>query len=131
MFKKDKFATAVFLTFSGNCQQALTLYQACFGGSLRFETFGHKIPGYREWPVVSGSLVSERVVIHGSDLVHDEGRKLGNYMAIFLSCKNALERKALVEKLHADPKGLPAALDNNQKLIEIRDAFDVRWVLSL
>ncbi|MES2419108.1 MAG: glyoxalase, partial [Bacteroidota bacterium] len=98
----DKLISAVFITFSGNCKKALTFYQTCFGGLLQFELFEKELPGYPEMPVVNGSLVSDRIVIHGSDLIHNEGRKLGNYMAIFLHCKNTAERKTLIEKLEAN-----------------------------
>ena len=131
MVEYDKFISAVFLTFSGNCKKALTFYQTCFGGTLQFETFGKELQGYTETPVVSGSLVSDRIVIHGSDLVHDEGRKLGNYIAIFLPCKNRQDRKELLEKLEFDQKKLFVTNEDDQNLIEVTDAFDVRWVLSV
>jgi PhnB protein len=130
MIKKDKSTSGVFLTFSGNCQPALAFYQECFGGTLKFETFEICVDGNFRSPVIAGSLFSDRVVIHGSDLVHDEGRKLGNYMAIFLGCKNAEERTALVKMLSAGTKHPPAFSEDDQNLIEITDAFDVRWVLS-
>lgn len=122
-----KVTTAIFITFSGNCKKALSFYQTCFGGLLQFENFEKKVYGYPEIPVVSGSLVAEGIIIHGSDLVHNEGRKVGNYISIFLHCKNTQDRKELIEKLKVDEK-------NNygdQKLIEVTDAFDVRWILSI
>jgi len=122
---------AVFITFSGNCKKALTFYQSCFGGLLQFEIFEKELPGYEELPVVSGSLVADRIIIHGSDLVHNEGRKLGNYIAVFLKCKNNDDRNLLIEKLVFDQKNLLVRNINEQKLIEITDAFEVRWVLGI
>jgi PhnB protein len=130
MAMKDNSKSAVFLTFSGNCKTALAFYQECFGGTLRFETFEINLDGYIRSPIIAGSLFSDRVVIYGSDLVHDEGRKLGNYMAIFLACENSLERKALLKKLVPNLAQLPVLQDDDQKLIEVTDVFDVRWVLS-
>lgn len=127
----DKFISAIFITFSGNCKKALSFYQACFGGILHFETFEKEIPGYAEMPVVNGSLISDRVIIYGSDLVHHEGRKLGNYLSIFLHCENKTYRKELVEKLESDRRHFFANHDHDQKLIEVIDAFDVRWVLGI
>lgn len=126
-----KLISAIFITFSGNCKKALTFYQACFGGTLQFETFEKELQGYTEMPVVSGSLVSDRIIIHGSDLVHNEGRKLGNYISIFLHCKNTYDRKELIEKLEFDKKNLFVKNYDDQKLIEVTDAFDVRWVLGV
>lgn len=123
--------SAVFITFSGNCRKALTYYQTCFGGTLQFETFENELHGYTEMPVVSGSLVSNRIVIHGSDLVHDEGRTLGNYMAIFLHCSNTGDRQALIKKLNVNNANSASGNDDGQKLVEVTDAFDVRWILGV
>lgn len=126
----DRPAGGIFITFSGNCKKALTFYQACFGGTLHFETFDHELYGYLETPVIHGSLVSECIVIHGSDLVHNDGRKIGNYLSIFLPCKNSNDRKALVEKLGSDSRSA-VTRNHEDSLIEVTDAFDVTWVLGL
>lgn len=128
----NKVTSAIFITFSGNCIKALRFYQSCFGGTLQFETFGKELlQGCTEIPVVSGSLVSDGIIIHGSDLVHEEGRKIGNYMSVFLHCKNSYDRKALIEKLEFKKKNLVGKNDDDQKLIEVTDAFDVRWILGV
>ncbi|WP_026464660.1 glyoxalase [Adhaeribacter aquaticus] len=127
----DRLTSGTFITFSGNCKKALSFYQSCFGGRLQFETFEEELHGYAEMPVVSGSLVSDRVIIHGSDLVHNEGRKLGNYISIFLYCKNTYDRKELIKKLEFDKKNLIAKNSDDQKLIEVTDAFDVGWILAV
>ena len=101
-----KIKSAIFITFPGNCKKALTFYQACFGGKLQFEIFENKFRGFTEMLVISGSLVSDRIIIHGSDLVHNEGRKLGNYMSVFLHCKSIEDRKELIEKLEPGKKNL-------------------------
>ena len=123
--------SAIFITFSGNCKKALSFYQTCFGGLLRFESFKGELAGYLETPLVSGSLISDRIVIHGSDLVPNEGRKLGNYMAIFLQCKNITDRQELIDKLKINKQEFPVQSDENQRLMEVTDAFDVRWVLAV
>lgn len=122
----NKLVSAVFITFSGNCKKALTFYQTCFGGKLQFEVFEKQANGFIEMPVVSGSLVSDKIIIYGSDLVHDEGRKPGNYISIFLRCKNSYDRKELIKKLNSNSGNF-----EEQKLIEIIDIFDVRWMLAI
>ncbi|MDF2518187.1 MAG: glyoxalase [Sphingobacterium sp.] len=122
--------SGVFITFSGNCRKALTFYQSCFGGSLEFDILDKKINGYAELPIVSASLISPNVVIYGSDLVHDDGRKIGNYLSVFLSCTNVIDRGELVSKLTS---GRHAVQGNNETdpLIEVTDIFDVRWILGI
>lgn len=125
-----KVVSAIFITFSGNCKKALSFYQICFGGQLQFDNFEKELQGYPEMPVVCGSLISERIIIHGSDLVHEEGRKLGNHMAVFLPCRNIYDRTELLRKLESNKKKTVRKTDA-EKLIEVTDAFDVRWVLGL
>lgn len=125
-----KLVSAVFITFSGNCRKALTYYQTCFGGTLQFETFEQELQGYSENPVISGSLISDRIIIYGSDLVHEEGRIPGNYLSIFLQCKNTEDRQMLIEKLRINKHNI-CITDESQTLIEITDTFDVRWMLSV
>lgn len=126
-----KYVSAVFITFSGNCREALTYYQTCFGGSLQFETFEKEELSVTERPVVIGSLFSDKLIIHGSDLVHNEGRILGNYMAAFLHCQTVEERQTLIEKLERGKEYHTIIDDENQKLVEIIDIFEVRWILAV
>lgn len=123
--------SAIFITFPGNCKQALTFYQVCFGGKLQFEIFEKELKGFNALLVISGSLVSDRIIIHGSDLVHDEGRIPGNHMSVFLHCKNAYDRKVLTKKLAFGNNNLFIKHSDDQKLFEVTDAFDVRWVLGV
>jgi len=81
--------------------------------------------------VVSASLTSQSIVIHGSDMVYDEGRKTGNHVAVFLMCRNASERMILVNKLTARPSPVPVAGNEQDKLMEVTDVFDVRWILAV
>jgi len=122
--------SGVFITFSGNCRKALRFYQSCFGGSLHFDRLDKKINGFSELPIVSASLTSPSVVIYGSDLVHDDGRKIGNYLSVFLPCTNVIDRGRLVTKLAA---GRQAVLGNNEtdQLVEVTDVFDIRWILGI
>ena len=126
----ERLRSGVFITFSGNCRKALRFYQSCFGGSLHFDRLDKKINGFSELPIVSASLTSPSVVIYGSDLVHDDGRKIGNYLSVFLPCTNLVDRGRLVTKLAA---GRQAILGNNEtdQLVEVTDIFDVRWILGI
>ena len=93
--------------------------------------FKMALQAYEEMPIVSGSLIADRITIHGSDLVHNEGRKLGNYIALFLACENVAERKEVIERLRCHKLKSVVENEDSQKLIEVTDAFDVRWVLGL
>lgn len=126
----ERLQSGIFITFSGNCRAALTFYQACFGGTLHFDMFDQPLQGYAETPVVSATLVSERIVIYGSDLVHNEGRKLGNYLAVFMPCQDTVERAELITRL-TFRKNKKEDQNTMDKFIEVTDLFNVRWVLGV
>ncbi len=128
--QKERLQSGIFITFSGNCRAALTFYQACFGGTLHFDMFDQPLQGYAETPVVSATLVSERIVIYGSDLVHNEGRKLGNYVAVFMPCQDTVERAELITRL-TSRKNKKEDQNTMDKFIEVTDLFNVRWVLGV
>lgn len=127
----QKVNSAIFITFSGHCKQALKFYQTCFGGLLELDFLENELHGYTEIPIVSGLLVSDRVVIRGSDLVHNEGRKIGNYMAIYIQCADEEERFELIKKLELGKTKRFYSEKSVSELIEITDVFGVRWVLGI
>ncbi|MDM1296155.1 glyoxalase [Sphingobacterium sp. N143] len=129
--QRERLQSGIFITFTGNCRAALTFYQTCFGGTLHFEMLDQAIQGYAAIPVVSASLISERIVLHGSDLVHNEGRRVGNYLAIYLPCRDSIERASFIDKLVSQKSAVKVSPDEQAKFIEVTDIFDVRWVLGI
>lgn len=127
----EKVKSAIFITFSGNCKKALTLYQCCFGGNLQFEYFDKPLAGFKELPVVNGSLIADSIAIYGSDLVHDEGRKIGNHLSIFMHCNKYIERLFYLQKLSTHKQHCSPKKYVEQKLIEITDPFGVKWLFGL
>lgn len=123
--------SAVFITFSGNCRQAFTSYHACFGGELQVETFEQEVEGFPEKPVLKAVLKSPKLVLYGSDLVHNEGRRTGNYMAVLVSCNSEQERCYYLKQLHVASLHHQSLTNEGQALIEIVDRFDVRWMFAI
>lgn len=127
MQTRDKIKSAFFITFNGNCKRALKLYQTCFGGELYFDTFAQSITGLEELPVVGGFFISNKITIYGSDLVHNEGRRTGNHIALYVYCDSHEERLLYLQTLVANvPENY-----KEQKLIEITDLYGVVWVFGV
>src|SRR5690606_38912389 len=97
--EQTRFNSSIFLTFSGNCKRALTFYQNCFGGQLHFEMFDKVVETFPKQFVISGCLRSDKIIIRGSDLTYDQGRIIGNSMAIYVQCSSSLERRTIKNKL--------------------------------
>lgn len=122
--------SAVFLTFNGNCEQALKSYQKCFGGQMTFEYFDRKLTGFKQKIILRAKLTCERITIFGSDLGHNEGLKVGNNIAIYLKCSNLPERQQFINSL-AGQELLSKKETENSALVEIIDAFEVRWIFEI
>ena len=131
MFAQPNANAAIFITFTGNCKQALTFYQSCFGGLLQFESFGATLSGFPNQPVISGILTADRITIRGSDLVHNEGRVVGNHIAVYLHCEDAGFRWELYRKLVLSSHITLQLYDEELTIIEVIDRFDVRWLLRI
>jgi PhnB protein len=122
--------SAVFLTFKGNCEQALKSYQKCFGGQLTIEYFDRKLTGFEQKIILRAKLTSESFTIIGSDLGHNEGLKVGNNIAIYLNCRNVLERQHFINNL-VSQEFLSKKETENSALVEIIDAFEVHWIFEI
>lgn len=122
--------TGIFITFSGNCREAFAAYQTCFGGDLFVKLFDQPIEGFSDSPVIRATLYSDKIVLHGSDLVHNEGKRVGNNMAVLVNCTCNDERLVYLQQLQ-NKNDAPLSIDEDQPMIEITDRFDVRWIFSL
>jgi PhnB protein len=97
-----------YLTFNGNCREAMEFYQRCLGGELCFQTLGEspktkKLPKYIKVHIVQASLKSDNLVLMGSDMT-DEELLRGNSISILLDCNDEDRIKAYYNKLEADGK---------------------------
>jgi Uncharacterized protein conserved in bacteria len=67
-----------YLTFNGNCREAMTFYQICLGGDLSFQTVGEsplsaKMPGRMKDCILQATLTNGALVLMGSDMVAGQG----------------------------------------------------------
>jgi PhnB protein len=77
-----------YLTFNGNCREAMEFYQWCLGGELQLHTLGDtpmggRFPrGYRSY-VVTASLAKDNMRLLATDML-DRSLVRGNSMSILL-----------------------------------------------
>jgi len=77
-----------YLTFNGNCREAMEFYQQCLGGELQLQTLGDTPMGGRfpqgvKGYVVTASLVKDTMRILATDML-DRSLVRGNTMSILL-----------------------------------------------
>jgi hypothetical protein len=94
------------------------------------EDFTQSIGEYAEQPVIRAVLHAPKLTIQGSDLVYNEGRRVGNYIAVLVACKNHEERKDYISRLY-DHENTRVITEHDDPLVEIIDRFDVRWMFAI
>lgn len=82
-----------YLTFGGNCREAMTFYKKCLGGELTLQTIGestliHKMPKAMREYIVHATLTTTGFVLMGTDLMPETGLQKGNSVSLVLHCKN-------------------------------------------
>ena len=98
-----------YLTFNGNCREAMSFYQDCLGGDLVLQTIGDsplskKMPKKMKNCILHATLKKETFVLHGSDIVPHTGLIKGNAVSFALDCSGEEELKRIYSKLSTNSK---------------------------
>ncbi|MGB4843253.1 MAG: VOC family protein [Ferruginibacter sp.] len=98
-----------YLTFGGNCRQAMHFYKDCLGGELNLQTIGEspladKMPQQMKDCVLHATLTKDALVLMGSDMVAQTGLMKGNAVSLMLNCSSEEEIKNCFKKLSAGGK---------------------------
>lgn len=96
-----------YLTFNGNCREAMLFYKQCLGGELSFQTIGEspladKMPTPMKESILHSTLINGAVELMGSDMVGNNGLINGNNVSLLLDCSSEDEIKIRYEKLATD-----------------------------
>lgn len=95
-----------YLTFSGNCREAMTFYKECLGGALELQPIGEspmadKMPQEMKNYILHSTLTRGQLVLMGSDMVPDQGLTKGNSVSLMLNCTSEAEIRQLYTTLSA------------------------------
>ena len=93
-----------YLTFNGNCREAMNFYKKCLGGELTMQTIGEspladKMPKQMKESILHSTLTKGALVIMASDMVSDGGLIKGNSVSLMLNCSSEKEIWSFYEKL--------------------------------
>ncbi|MBB2144312.1 VOC family protein [Pedobacter sp. LMG 31464] len=126
-----------YLTFNGNCRKAMTFYQHCLGGELKFQTIGEtpltdKMTDKMKSYIVQATLTKGDLILIATDLVTDEGLTKGNAVSLLLNCSSEEELNAYYNKLSVGAKATQAAEVNfwDTLFASITDEFGNNWLLN-
>ena len=98
-----------YLTFNGNCREAMTFYKKCLGGELDFQTIGEsplsetmtkKMKDF----ILHATLRNGSLLLMGSDMVSENGLIKGNAVSLTLNCNSEKEIRRCYKKLSVGGK---------------------------
>lgn len=126
----------MFLTFNGNCREAMLFYKDCFGGELELQPLENSplakgLPEVMQQAILRATLKREGLYIQASDLVGDNGIQKGNNVSLLLSCSTDPELRRYCTKLLKGGKMTQPLRKNDwgQLRGDLVDQFGIQWLL--
>lgn len=126
-----------YLTFGGNCREAMTFYQDCLGGELTLQTVGETPIGKKMSPqmkdyILHATLIKGALVLQATDMVPQSGLIIGNAVSLSLDCSNEEEIKNYYKKLSAQGKANHPLEDTFWGAIcgDLTDKYGNHWLLN-
>lgn len=125
-----------YLSFTGNCREAMEFYQKCLGGELTFQTIGEtplseKLSSKMKKHILHAELSNNNFVLMGSDIVREKCFIQGNAFSLVLNCMNENELRSCYKKLsYGGEQTMQIELNYWGALIgELKDKFGNIWIL--
>ena len=126
-----------YLTFNGNCRQAMTFYQSCLGGELNLQTIGespmaNQLPSQMKDSILHAMLAKENLLLMASDMVSEQGLVQGNGVSLILNCSSEAEIRAIYAMLSADGQATNPLEDTFWGALfgGCTDKFGIHWLLN-
>jgi len=138
LIKKLNMSTRIntYLTFNGNCRQAMSFYKDCLGGELQLQTIGdsplaEKMPKQMRDCILHSTLTRDGLILMGSDMVGDKGLTKGNAVSLMLNCSSETEIKKIYENLSKGGEAThPLEISFWGALFgDLTDKFGNQWLL--
>jgi PhnB protein len=125
-----------FLLFDGTCAEAMTFYEACFGGDLSLTRLGDtpmkdQAPAGQHHRIVYANLKSDTIDLSATDWLHPTRMpRQGNTVALYVSDAPYGELRAIFDKLATGAD--PGLLDDLRDMPfgsygHLADRFGVHW----
>jgi PhnB protein len=125
-----------YLTFNGNCGEAMAFYRDCLGGDLTLQTVsqspgGENVPLLLQDRVVQATLRKDSMVLLASDMT--DQLRIGNSVSLLLDCETDDEARAIYQKLAAGGIATHPLHPNHFKVLfgGLVDKFGVNWLIHV
>jgi PhnB protein len=126
-----------YLTFNGNCREAMTFYKECLGGELILQTIGesplaNKMPPQMKECILHATLKKNNLILMGSDMAPSPALIKGNAVSLAINCDSEEEIKNYYKKLSSGGKE-DHPLENSfwgALFGDLTDKFGNHWLLN-
>lgn len=125
-----------YLTFNGNCREAMTFYKECFGGKLDLMPVGDSPMGAQltekeKKQIMHSSLENGAFTLMASDMIMKGEFIQGNTVTLALMSKERKEIETLFEKLSAGGNVRQPLKEEFFGLYgDLKDKFGVNWMFQ-
>lgn len=126
-----------YLTFNGNCREAMRFYQTCLGGELTFQTVAEtpiadQCPEGMQQHIMHSMLESDGAVLMATDMSQPGGVKSGNDMAISVNFDSEEEINTCYSKLSSEGNVIEPLKESfgNSLFGVIQDKYGKVWMLK-
>lgn len=126
-----------YLTFNGNCREAMTFYKDCLGGELMLQPIdgspmAEHLPPAMKACILHATLTTEDFVIMGSDMAPEAGLVKGNALSMMLNCSSEAEIHAIFAQLSEGGR-VKHAIETTfwgASFGDLTDKFGHNWLLN-
>lgn len=126
-----------YLTFDGNCSEAMTFYKECFGGELMMQKVG-ETPVCDEMPpdshdkIMHAFLKNNDLILMASDRMQEDPLVRGNTITLSINCESDEQINDLFAKLSAGGKVVMPLADQfwGAKFGVLTDKYGMDWMLN-
>jgi len=124
-----------YLGFDGQCREAMTFYQGCFGGNLEFQTFGEspkECPTGKEGQILHSSLKGDNFLIMATDMAPPEGFVSGSEISLAVGFDSEEDIQKTYDLLKEDGQVVDDLKDSfwGGLFAVVQDKFGKVWMLE-
>ena len=125
-----------YLSFNGNCREAMNFYKECLGGELVLQTIGEsplcdKMPPQMKESILHSTLTKDALVLMGTDMLGEKGLIKGTAVSLMLNCSSEEEIRKCYNNLSEGGQSThPLEISFWGALFgDLTDKFGNQWLL--
>lgn len=127
----------VYLTFNGNCREAMEFYYSCIGGTIDIKSFGEMPGGHaadsEKNLIMHSVLTNGDFLLMASDTTSEHGKvTTGNSVTLSLNCTSELEIDHAFARLSVGGQVTMPLSDQfwGAKFGMLTDKFGMPWMMN-